>query len=86
MSKEQFHLNLEAYWYDQIMTKDSELSSYEKLIDRLESQIRGKNPEISAPLRAALSEARVLANAVRIERDYAIDQYEVHREKGGPNG
>jgi len=65
------------YWYDQIMKYDGELASYEAFIDRLESQLTKLSHDTSSGIRAALSEARVLANAVRAKRDQAIDEFDV---------
>jgi len=66
-----------SYWYDEIMKYDGELAQCEHLIKRMEQQLIALNRESGASLRAALREARVLADKVRTQRDLAIDEYDV---------
>jgi len=61
--------------YKSIERHDAELAQLEGLIDGLESQISRLGDRTPEGLRQALSEARVLANDHRTQRNKSIDVY-----------
>jgi len=68
---------LQSELYDIVLQYDGELSQYERLIESLEDQISHiEHVELSINLRAALNDARVLANNAKSKRDLAIERFE----------
>jgi len=61
--------------YQSINQHDAELSQLEGLINGLESQIARMGTKTPTGLQTALSEARVLANDHRTQRNKSIDLY-----------